>query len=65
MDYEATANELTDRVYALGPQILELDSAWDLLKIPEFECADLQPSAFQTQWALAQAKKRLRKDSDD
>ena len=61
MDYETTADQLTARIVALipaHPEILEIESAWDLFKIEGFDCADLQPSAFQAGWALSKAKER-------
>lgn len=57
--YESTANVLRDRIAALipaHPEILDMDSAWDLFKIPEFDCKDLEPSAFQASWAFSAAK---------
>ena len=58
--YESTANILRDRIVALiptHPEILDMDNAWDLLKIPDFDCKDLQPSAFQASWAFNAAKR--------
>lgn len=57
--YASTADDLVARIVALipsQPQILTLDSAWDLFKVPGFECADLQPSLYQASFALAKAK---------
>ena len=58
-NYESTANILVERIKALipnHPEILEMDSAWDLFKISEFQCGDLEPTMAQAQWALAKAK---------
>ena len=57
--YEATADELVRRIRTLipeHPEILELESPWDLFKVEGFNCADIGPSAFQASWALARAK---------
>ena len=57
-EYSNTANELVRRIQALipeHPEILELDSPWDLFKIKGFTCNDLNPSLFQAQWALEKA----------
>jgi hypothetical protein len=57
--YELYANKLKDRILSLipdHPEIMNIDSAWDLFKINDFNCDDLQPSAFQAQWALIKAK---------
>ncbi len=59
MDYTSTANELKGRIAALipeHPEILSLESAWDLFKVPGFACQDLGPSMAQAEWALSQAK---------
>ena len=58
--YTNTADELTTRIVALGPQVMEIASAWDLFKVPGFHCQDLQPSLFQVQWSLSRAKAILR-----
>lgn len=57
--YEATADELTKRITALipeNPEILTLESVWDLFKVPGFKCEDLQPSMAQASWSLGKAK---------
>ena len=57
--YEGTANELVNRIAALipeHPEIMGMDSAWDLFKVDGFKCDDLMPSMFQASWALEQAK---------
>lgn len=59
MNYETTADELVDRIVALGPKVLEVSDAFGLFKIG-LKCDDLEPSLFQAQWALSVAKKRLR-----
>jgi hypothetical protein len=61
MDYETTANELSNRILALipeHPEILEIEDAFYLFYIEEFQCNDLQPSMAQAQWALRNAKNR-------
>jgi hypothetical protein len=61
--YEATANELCRRIAALipeHPEILTLESAWDLFKVPGFKCDDLQPSLAQASAALAFAQREYR-----
>ncbi|HDZ25067.1 hypothetical protein LCGC14_1555360 [marine sediment metagenome] len=57
--YESTGNELRDRILALipdHPEILTLDSCWDLFKVSGFDCRDLQPSLAQAGWALTSAR---------
>lgn len=61
MNYEETANRLIERIEALvpsHPEILRLESPWDLFRIEGFECADLQPSLAQASWALTQVRSR-------
>lgn len=59
-EYEKSGDELYRRILALGPQILELTDAWQLFKIPGFECRDLEPTMAQADAALALAQQRLR-----
>lgn len=57
--YENTANQLRDRILRLipkHPEIMDLESPWDLYKIEGFKTADLQPTLFQASWALQHAK---------
>ena len=57
--YTATADTLTDRIRALipdHPEIMEMESAWDLFKVEGFDCKDLSPSAFQAGFALSKAQ---------
>ena len=59
MTYESTADELVKRINELvpdHPEILQINSAWDLFKIPGFKCDDLHPSLFQASWALAKVQ---------
>lgn len=56
MTYASTIEALTHRIVALGPQVLTLTDAWQLFKVPGFECRDLQPSMAQADIALATAK---------
>lgn len=61
--YEATANELSDRIYALipsHPEIMTLESPFDLFKVEGFNCDDLQPSLAQAGAALAHARNKYR-----
>ena len=62
--YARTADALTDRIVALGPQILALDDAWKLLRAPGFQCDDLAPSLAQADFALAKAKSILARTAD-
>ena len=63
ISYERTAEELARRIAALipmHPEIMRDDfGAWDLLKIKEFKCDDLAPSAFQAGWALGKARRMV------
>jgi hypothetical protein len=62
-NYEATANELTNRILALipdHPEILSIDSPWALFKVPGFNCNDLDVTLAQAQCALSVAKKKYR-----
>lgn len=57
--YEATANELVNRILALipdHPEILGMEEPWGLHKIKGFQCDDLQPTLYQASWALVRAK---------
>lgn len=59
--YEDIAQSLASRIYGLipsNPQILEIESAWDLFKVPDFNCKDLGPSWAQAQAALSIAQNR-------
>lgn len=56
--YTACADELTKRIAALiptHPEILTMESPWDLMKISEFKYNDLQPTFFQAAFALKKA----------
>jgi len=58
-NYNYVGDELLNRILKLIPQhkeILEMAEPFDLFKIKEFECSDLQPSLAQAQWALTKAK---------
>ena len=57
--YEATGNELADRILRMipdHPEILEMESACDLFKIDGFDCSDLNPSLAQAGWAFNRAR---------
>lgn len=56
MSYSDTIDALVNRIVALGPRILTLESAWDLFKVPGFTCDDLGPSLAQAEGALAKAQ---------
>jgi hypothetical protein len=61
MDYANTANELSRRILVLirdHPEIMTLESAWDLFNVPGFRCDDLSPSFAQASWALTAARLR-------
>ena len=58
--YESTANELSARILRLideNPEIINMESAWDLFQVDGFDCSDLQPSLAQAGWALREAKR--------
>lgn len=59
MTYEERAEELVRRIVALGPQVLAVDGAFKLFRIPEFFCADLDLTLAQADAALAKAKSML------
>jgi len=57
--YAATADALVERIKALipaHPEILRMDSPWDLFAVPGFDCGDLRPSFMQATWALRAAQ---------
>lgn len=61
--YAATANTLVERIEALipsHPEILTMDSAFDLFKVEGFKCDDLSPSLAQAQGAIAAARQSYR-----
>ncbi len=61
--YETVAQELKRRILALipdHPEILEMTDAWDLFKIPGFNCSDLDPSLAQADAAFVHAKAEFR-----
>lgn len=63
--YIAAADELCNRIHALipeHPEILTIDSAWDLFRVPGFNCDDLQPSWAQASWALGKARSIYRSE---
>ena len=60
--YEEIADELTRRIFNLAhehPEVRTMQSAWDLFRVPGFNCDDLAPSLHQAQWALARARAQL------
>ena len=59
MNYRDTAEELCRRILALmpeHPEIMDMESPWELFGVDGFACGDLQPSAAQAEGALAKAK---------
>lgn len=59
--YEQSAQLLADRIFDLipeHPEIMTMESAWGLFKVPGFKCDDLQPSLAQAQYALTVARAR-------
>lgn len=56
MNYEDTADVLTQRIVAIGPDILNIDDPWQLFKVSGFDCSDLNPSLAQASFALAKAQ---------
>jgi hypothetical protein len=60
-NYEATAQTLVARIEALvstNPEILTMESAWDLFSIPAFSVGDLNPSYAQASAALSLIQRR-------
>ena len=60
-EYVATANELGQRIYDLipdHPEILTLESVWDLFGVEGFKCDDLDPSMGQAMGALGWARSK-------
>lgn len=68
--YEQTAQSVVDVVLSFipeHPEIMEMESAWDLFKVDGFSAAisSLQPSLAQAAHALVAAKQRWRKSTHD
>ena len=66
MLYQATADELTNRIIALietQPAVLYLVDPWKLFSFG-LEVDDLQPSLFQAGWALREAQQMWIKRKD-
>lgn len=64
--YENVANELVNRILVLipeHPEIMTIESPWDLFKVPGFKCDDLQPTLFQAGWALGRARQQYKFDN--
>ncbi len=64
MSYASIADKLVDRIEACvseHPEILTLDDAWGLFKVPGFKCDDIGPSLAQAQWALGKVQANHRK----
>lgn len=62
--YDATAKELVKRIKSCGREILKIENAWDLFKLPGFECEDIAPSLHQAMWALRKAQQELQSEGD-
>lgn len=63
LSYEDTAHTMIERIYSLipeHPEILQLDSPWDLFQIDGFGCDDLQPTLAQAAVALSIAKAKYK-----
>ena len=65
--YASLCNELASRIASLGKsnpeikqKILAMDDAWDLFRIPGFQCGDLGPSMAQAYGALRAAQATLK-----
>jgi hypothetical protein len=61
--YNDIIEKLVERILLIAlshPEILNLDSPWDMFKVPGFDCSDLGVSLAQASCALAEAKKRNR-----
>ena len=59
MTYETTADELTKRILALipeHPEIMTIESPFDLFTVDGFDCRDLEPSLAQASCALGKAR---------
>ena len=57
--YQDAAEELKHRIMALipdHPEILEMDEARDLHRVPGFRCDDIGPSCAMADEALSEAK---------
>lgn len=66
--YETTVDELKDRILALipkHPEIMTINSPFDLLGIEGFECGDLAPSHAQASFALSKARSEYTSHQDD
>lgn len=64
LDHE-TVLEVTRRILKLmpdNPQILQFQTAWDLLDVPGFDISDLQPSLAQTTKALVDAQRQYEEE---
>lgn len=60
INYTSINDELTKRILSLipeHPEILDMDNAFLLFKIPTFSCSDLNPSLAQAIWSLSNAKR--------
>ena len=59
--YIRTAHAMADRIMELipsHPEILSMNDVFELLKLKDFHCDDINPSLAQAAWALSEAKAR-------
>jgi len=57
--YMTATDELTNRILKLipdHPEIMALESPFDLFKVAGFDCKDLDPSLMQASFALSNAR---------
>lgn len=65
-EYNNITQELTERIIKLipdNPQILEIESPWDLFNIEGFYCKDLEPSLFQAAKAITDTRIRYKEEN--
>lgn len=57
--YRVTVDLLVTRIRTLiskHPEIMTMESPWELFKVPGFKAEDLSPSLAQASWALVRAQ---------
>jgi hypothetical protein len=67
INYEDTANQLMERILSLipeHPEIMKMDSPWDLFKIEGLNYDDLAPSMAQADWAMQRAQQIYLEQND-
>lgn len=63
MTYETSCEIIYQRILVLIPQhpeIKDFKNPWDLFKVPEFQCSDLNPTYAMVAIALAKAQNASR-----